>query len=282
MRRLLAAACLGAGAAVVLSAAGPAVAAPARQPARNRAATDLVKVHAGRTTLHANQSNNWSGYNVGSLSDGDKLFTSISGQWVVPTATQHTKGQAESSASWVGIGGGCVDATCALTDETLIQAGTEQDVSSSGAASYYAWYEIIPAPSIRVSLPVHAGNTVSVSIAQAEPEVWTITISDLTTKANWSTTVPYPSTMDTAEWIEETPLTVGTGGTGLSAMPTLGTVTFDKATLNGANPHFTAADEMQLVNSAGRPIATPSAPDPDTDGFNDCTWASSCSAPSSS
>jgi hypothetical protein len=35
-------------------------------------------------------------------------FTSVSGEWTVPAATQHTKGQAEDSASWIGIGGGCV------------------------------------------------------------------------------------------------------------------------------------------------------------------------------
>lgn len=42
--------------------------------------------------------------------------------------------------------------------------------------------------------------------------------------------------MDTAEWIEETPLEIGTGGTGLAAMPQLGTVHFTNATLNVADP----------------------------------------------
>ena len=38
------------------------------------------------------QSSNWSGYNQGSLEQGHELFTSVSGTWVVPTASQHTKG----------------------------------------------------------------------------------------------------------------------------------------------------------------------------------------------
>src|SRR3954466_10798974 len=84
---------------------------------------------------NANQSSNWFGYNQGTLEKGTTLFDSISGDWTVPTATQHRAGQAESSSDWIGIGGGCVDAGCAVTDATLIQTGTEQDVSATGAAS---------------------------------------------------------------------------------------------------------------------------------------------------
>ena len=64
--------------------------------------------------LNANQSNNWFGYNQGSLEQGTKLFSSITGDWTVPTATQHTAGQDESSSDWIGIGGGCVDAGCTV------------------------------------------------------------------------------------------------------------------------------------------------------------------------
>jgi hypothetical protein len=39
---------------------------------------------------------------------------------------------------------------------------------------------------------------------------------------------------------------------------------------------------MSLVDSSGNVIGTPSAPDPDLDGFNACTWSTSCSAPSAS
>src|SRR5207302_9178649 len=85
---------------------------------------------------HANSSNNWFGYNQGTLEQGSKLCNSVSGDWTVPTATQHTAGQAESSSDWIGIGGGCIDSGCTATDPTLIQTGTEQDVSASGSATY--------------------------------------------------------------------------------------------------------------------------------------------------
>jgi hypothetical protein len=183
---------------------------------------------------------NWSGYNIGAAYPGEPAgvtFTVVSGEWPVPAAAQHKHGQAEHSATWVGIGGGCVTDNCQVTDNTLIQAGTEQDVSKGGRASYSAWWEIIPEPQTAVSLPVRPGNKAKVSIAQTStPGDWSIVIDNLTTGRKFSTSTPYASSMDTAEWIEETPLVIGTGGTGLAAMPDLGTVRFIRATLNKANP----------------------------------------------
>jgi hypothetical protein len=225
-----------------------------------------------------NQSNNWSGYNQGALEKGG-IFTSVSGTWTVPTATQAKAGEAESSATWVGIGGGCLETSCAVTDETLIQAGTEQDVDASGKASYSAWYELVPVPSTAVSLPVSPGDTVTVTINQTLPEVWDVTIRNDTTGQNWSTTTPYPSTMGSAEWIEETPLAIGTGGVGITAMPNLGSVHFTGASANGAPANLNAAEAMQLVNGSGQVLATPSNPGAAGTAFNDCTYATSCTAP---
>jgi hypothetical protein len=240
-------------------------------------------VHVAGGTAGTNQSNNWSGYNIGAQYPGEPTgvtFTSISGQWTVPAATQHKHGQAEFSASWLGIGGGCVTDTCSVTDNTLIQAGTEQDVTKAGKASYGAWWEIIPEPQTTVSLPVRPGNKIKVTIAQTStPGDWSIVIANLTTGRKFSTTTPYSSSMDTAEWIEETPLIIGTGGTGLAAMPNLGTVHFTSATLNGANPSYHPVDEIQLVTSNGTVVATPSAPGPTLNSFNDCIWKTSCAAP---
>lgn len=247
--------------------------------------TAVATRHAGGLVAGAHltgnmmQSGNWSGYNKGALESGT-FFHSVSGQWVVPTATQAKKGQAEASSSWVGIGGGCMDTSCLATDATLIQAGTEQDVDAKGKASYSAWYELIPAPSLRTPLAVSPGNTISVTIAETLPEVWKITMKNLSTGASWSTTVPYSSTYGTAEWIEETPVVIGGGSAGFSAMPKLGTVKFDNATANGASAALTPAEEMQLVDSNNKPLATPSAPDSLHDGFNDCTYAASCPTPS--
>lgn len=238
----------------------------------------VVKPSAG---LNTNQSSNWSGYNIGAAYPQvpkGTTFTAISGVWVVPTATQHTAGQAEASATWVGIGGGCVTDNCSVTDSTLIQAGTEQNVSKTGQATYGTWWEIIPAPSINTSLAVSPGQRVYVGIKEVKPGVWRIVIKNLSTGKSFVKTTSYSSSMDTAEWIEETPLEIGGSGSGLAHMPNLGVVHFGAGTLNGANPGFRTIDEMQLDNN-GQILATPSAPNSTTNGFNDCTYATTCAAP---
>jgi hypothetical protein len=93
--------------------------------------------------------------------------------------------------------------------------------------------------------------------------------------------VPYSSSHLTAEWIEETPLLLGTNA-GFAALPSLTSPAFDLATVNGLPANLNPAEEMDLIDSNNHVIGTPSAPDPDADGFNACTWATACSAPSGS
>jgi hypothetical protein len=229
------------------------------------------------TALSDSQSSNWSGYNQGIL-DTDTPVSSISGQWVVPTATAHTAGQAEDSATWVGIGGGCLESSCTLTDETLIQAGTEQSVAANGTASYDAWWEIIPVPEIESTIAVHPGDVIDCSISSTVPGVWTITLNDTTDGQSFTETVPYPSDESTAEWIEETPTEIGTSGAATASLPNLTTVQFSEAAVNGANANLAADQAVQLTDSSGAPLATPSAP-VGGNAFDDCAYASTCPAP---
>lgn len=273
-----------AGLGVTLALSGPAAALPGRPhgaslPGSAADGHQVVHVAAPGTAFHDSRSTNWSGYDQGILDSGTP-FTSVGGQWTVPTATQHTRGQAEDSATWIGIGGGCLDTTCTATDATLIQAGTSQDVASTGAASYSAWWEIIPAPSITAPITVHPGDVVKCEISQTVPGLWSIALSDVTDGQSFSETIPYVSTEDTAEWIEETPVVLGTtGGAGISALPNLTPVGFRGARVNGKTAGLAPDEAMQLVSSSGTPIATPSDPGPTGAAFNDCTYATTCSAP---
>ena len=246
------------------------------------AATPVAHGQLIHVRANTNQSSNWFGYNQGSLEQGGKLFTSITGDWTVPTVSTHTAGQDEDSSDWIGIGGGCVDAGCTVTDSTLIQTGTEQDVTG-GVASYSAWWELVPAPSISISMTVGPGDHMHASIAElvAGSNVWTITIQDVTRNESFAQTVPYSSTFLTAEWIEETPLILGTNA-GFAALPNLTSPVFDLATVNGAPANLKSSEQMQLIDSNSNVIGTASSPDSDADGFNACTWATSCAAPSGS
>lgn len=238
----------------------------------------LLRLAPGALRANTNSSSNWFGYGQGSLEQGGKLFNSISGNWTVPTATQHTAGQAEASSDWIGIGGGCIDAGCTATDSTLIQTGTEQDVSSTGAASYSAWYELVPAPSLTITnMTVEPGDAMHASLSEVvnDSNAWTITIQDLTRGESYTTTVPYSSSHATAEWIEETPLEIGTNA-GFAALPNLTNPGWTSATVNGASAGLKSSEEMDLVDSNGNVIGAPSAPNSTANGFDECTWAATC------
>lgn len=230
-----------------------------------------------------NSSNNWFGYQQGVLEKNDTLFHSITGSWKVPKATQHKKGQAEYAADWIGIGGGCDNAKCTVTDNTLIQDGTEENVSKKGKASYSAWWEIIPEPSTTIKMKVAPGDRMESSIVETpkDSENWKIILRDVTRHEKFTKTVHYSSSYATAEWIEETPLIVGSNA-GLAPLPNLTTPAFDHATVNGGPAKLKRSQRIYLVNSNGKVIGAPSAPDRDRDGFNACAWAKSCKAPSHS
>lgn len=237
--------------------------------------------HATIAVLKASQSSNWWGYNQGALEPGKGLFHSITANWTVPTATQHKAGEDEFSSTWAGIGGGCVTADCTVTDNTLIQAGTEQDVVG-GKAEYSAWWEIIPAPSNTISMKVAPGDRIHLDIHELVPnsEVWTITLKNVTRNKTFTQTVPYPSTYGSAEWINETPLLLGTNA-GLAALPNLSETVFDAGTANAKNPQLKSTEAIDLADANGNVYSVPSAPDSDRDGAGMCAWATSCAVPTS-
>jgi hypothetical protein len=246
------------------------------------AVTGAVVRHHTIAVFGANQSSNWFGYNQGLLEKGTP-FQQVAGDWIVPTGSLAGSGQDQFSSTWVGIGGGCLDTACTATDSTLIQAGTEQDVSASGVATYYAWWEVIPVPGLQITaMTVGAGDRMHVDIRQLVPEVWTITVVDVPRGETFTQTVPYASTFGTAEWIEETPTIIGSSGAGLGALPNLSTTTFDLAQANGAPAGLNASEQIRLVDSSGATLGTASGPDSDADGFNACAHATSCSGPGAS
>jgi hypothetical protein len=233
-------------------------------------------------SVNTDKSSNWFGYNQGALEPGETLFHSITGNWTVPRASQHKKHEAEYSSDWIGIGGGCENTSCSVTDSTLIQTGTEQDVSASGKPSYSAWWEVIPSPSVTISgMKVGPGDHMHAAVRETSPGVWKVTIKDLTRREAYSTTAPYSSTEGSAEWIEETPLIVGSNS-GFAPLPNLTKAFFDHGTANGHAANLKKVQKVELTSSSGKVVGIPSSPDPDHDGFAACAWATFCAAPRSS
>jgi hypothetical protein len=153
-------------------------------------------------------SSNWARY-VAAPRHARGKFSSVSGSWVVPTATC-SAGHEAYSVVWVGLGGYYENA------EGLEQLGTDQDCYRNGTASYAAWFEILPASPVAMKVKVQPGDSVSAS----------------TTVARYATTRRAAVTdVSTAEWIVEAPSACSKSG-GCTPLPLakVGTIEFASAT----------------------------------------------------
>ncbi|HLZ28757.1 MAG TPA: G1 family glutamic endopeptidase [Chloroflexota bacterium] len=191
-------------------------------------------------------SQNWSGY---SISGG--TFTSVTGTWTVPEFTPDSPTGAD--ATWVGIGG--------VDSRDLIQAGTQQTVSRTGATQYEAWVETLPQTSHPVPLAVNPGDsvTISVTLQPQTQDQWQVSFKNETTGKTYAVTERYTSSMSSAEWIEEAP----SAGRGRQIpLDNFGTVTFANAaaTKDGqtVTPGQAGAQAITMVARGGQTLAKPS------------------------
>jgi hypothetical protein len=179
-------------------------------------------------------SGNWSGYVVARYMTGER-YRSAKMTWIVPAvsygASKDSTKSAEYSDEWVGIGGFCEDALCTSEDETLIQLGTEGDVSPSGKTVYYAWFERLPEYERLIPLAVEPGDAVTASLScddtcERSEQVWTLRMQ--VGARSWNKQVSYHSRKLSADWIEEAP-------TGSSVLPLADFATADFVATKGAN-----------------------------------------------
>ncbi len=212
---------------------------------------------------------NWSGYALTSFNTGIS-YKAAQGSWVVPSATfvpaENVSNGMAASSNWVGIGGTCTDATCAASDQTLIQIGTESDAFNGGTPNdglpqYYAWYETVPdAPTIimnpaspNVPAPVSPGDVITASLqcvancVAGTFQTWLFGMVNQTKGWTFSEIDIYFSSFTSAEWIEEAP----TGQNGfVSALADFGSSSFTATSANGVNPNFDfSADAIQMMDT---------------------------------
>ncbi len=174
-------------------------------------------------------SSNWGGYAV-----TGKTFEAVSGTWVQPAAncsSSTAETQNTASAFWVGLGGDS-DASSGLE-----QTGTEADCLADGRTRYTAWYELVPASSVRVSLRVSAGDRISGSVRVNGAKV-TVQLRNLTTGKSFTKRLRMASP-DTAsaEWIAEAPSAVTPGGSRILPLTDFGKVRFTSATATSTAGH---------------------------------------------
>jgi Peptidase A4 family len=173
---------------------------------------------------------NWSGY----AATASAPYSSASGTWQVPSVTYDgaSTSASETAFLWVGIGG--------WADQTLIQLGSGSTVSSSGFASYNAWYELFPAGAGNIPYAVKPGDIMTASLqctAACSPgsvQTWLLTMTDQTAGWTWTQSFQYQSGMGSAEWIIEAP----SSGSGELPLADYSQATFDPVAANGANPNL--------------------------------------------
>jgi hypothetical protein len=199
-----------------------------------------------RVPRGTNSSQNWAGY---AATGGS--FTSVAGTWTVPQFTADSPTGAD--ATWVGIGG--------VDSRDLIQAGTQQTVSRTGATQYTAWVETLPQASHPVRLSVSPGDSVTVSVA-VQPQTkdqWLVSFKNNTTGQTFEVTEQYTSSLSSAEWIEEAP----SSGRGRQIpLDNFGTVNFSQATAvkDGKTVNLTDANAkaITMVGRGNVQLAKPS------------------------
>jgi hypothetical protein len=167
-------------------------------------------------TVPSASSANWAGYVANAPTDGSG-FRKVSGSWVQPSADP-SAGDGYS-AFWVGLGGDG-------QSNALEQVGTQANVQD-GQPVYYAWYELIPDPPVKLDLAIHPGDHIAASVAVDGTNV-TLSLTDQTTGQSHTQTVQV-SNPDTssAEWIAEAPSSVdGQGNATPLPLADFGTANF--------------------------------------------------------
>jgi hypothetical protein len=160
-------------------------------------------------------SSNWAGYAVHGTA-----FHSVWASWRQP-GVSCARGQTAYSAYWVGLGG------YSSGSHALEQIGTEADCQS-GRPVLSAWFEMVPAASVPVSLPVSAGDDITALVSVSGHRA-TLVLSDLTRRRSFRTTVwSGPIDVSSAEWIVEAPSDC------LSTCTTLPLANFANAVFTGA------------------------------------------------
>jgi hypothetical protein len=192
-----------------------------------------------RLMLDTAVSSNWAGYVASAPSAAQPApasglsFTDVAGSWVQPHLTC-SAGEVGAAAFWVGLGGaqGSSSGGSQTPSSALEQVGTEGDCSRNGRASYFAWYEFLPAGPVTIKLKVRPRDRITGAVLISGSQV-IVTLKNLTTHKRFSKRFGSVSPLDvsSAEWIAEAPSLCSSSNQCTPVpLPNFGTVAFTNAT----------------------------------------------------
>jgi Peptidase A4 family len=275
--------------ALLLMQAGASAAVPAQnRPAARSAAPGYpdIQVPQPRAERQPDVSNitsanslNWAGY---ALSRTGVRFTAVRATFFVPYLNCAKSPGRGLSSEWVGLDGFVGHA------ETVEQGGIAANCSAAGKASYFGWYEMFPRAEVRASLPVTAGDSVTVSVTyDATSKDFRVSIVDNTRGSAFSVRRACPRVRvrgrlvrclrNSAEVITEAPV-VGSGRHLVIAhLADYGAISFagisvtDGKGARGSvlSSHWNATKIIQLGSQTGPTLARPT---PIQGGSFDVYW----------
>jgi len=227
----------------------PIVAAQYTAPMAYKPILNARIVHATGT------STNWAGYAASGAT-----FTDVRAAWKQP-AVKCLSSVPQASSFWIGLDG------YTPTSTSVEQIGTDSDCNGVHRSQYYAWYEVVPAPSVRLPAQdvVHAGDTMSADV-RGNGTVYTLALNDWTAGWHFSTTQTSIAAQDSsAEWVAEAPSTCVGFFCRVMPLADFGTVTFTHAaatattTIQPATISTFLHDKIVMVTGSGFAKARPSA-----------------------
>lgn len=208
---------------------------------------------------------NWSGYAVNVTG-----VTSVTGTFTVPTVSTPcgVDGFSGDVSVWVGIDG--------YSSGTVEQTGVSGSCSlTTGAASYYAWWEMYPRSSSTIrTMTVNPGDSITASVVYNGGGSFTLSITDNTNGQSFTTTVHAPANgpnaaqRSSAEWVVERAATIYQGYLTILPLATFASTTFSDATFTlgsgasttlqsattayppctGVSPETSCYDQMTMVS----------------------------------
>jgi len=185
-------------------------------------------------TVTPEVSSNWSGYAAISPDpEAPAEFTDVTSTWRVPKSSC-TANRISSAAFWVGLGG------YDPASNSLEQLGTGADCDgSSKVPTYYAWWELVPAASVKIPLTIKAGDTINAAVL-VKGQTIVFSLKNTTRHTRFSKVLTTTQDLDTAsaEWIAEAPSDCSsTGRCRPVPLTNFGTVTFTGiAAIGNAHP----------------------------------------------
>ena len=202
-------------------------------------------------------SGNWAGYDV--LAG---TYTRVTATWTQPAVLADASVYARSSF-WAGLDGD--------GSGTVEQCGTEA-VDQYGSVTYYAWYEMYPAPEMPFSgLAIRPGDQLRATVTTDGAGNYTLTVANYTIGLQSTINTFSADTQNySAEVIAEAPTNPATNQNW--PLANFGTVTFSNCAFNGYALSAWNWNRLNMV-SGGTTLATTSAIGSDGASFSVTTGA---------